>query len=611
LLVEPGSHLGGASSGGLGYTDIGNKYVVTGLAKDFYRRIGQHYGKFEQWVFEPNVAEDIFRGYISRSKTEVLYQHGLSSVKKSGSKIQSIIVEPSVAGRALKSTEIIAKVFIDCTYEGDLMAKAKVGYAVGREANSEFGETYNGVQFLKGHQFPDGISPYRIEGDTLSGLVWSVSSNKLLPNGTGDKKVQAYNYRICLTDSVENMVPITRPQGYDSTKYELLVRLMKAQPNKLALNDYFIWSRMPNRKTDINNRNGFSTDMIGDNYSYPDGSYLERERYIQDLTTYTKGLLYFFGHDSRVPLVLRQQMLKWGYPKDEFTDNGNWSPQPYIREARRMRGQYIMTQANCTGQVKAPDSIGLAAYTMDSHNTQRLVVNHMVKNEGNVEIGGFHPYPISYGSLLPRQNECTNLIVPVCLSATHIAYGSIRMEPVFMVLSQVAGVAASIAIDGNIPVQQVSYKSINNRISGDPLLDGSKPELIVDNSDPSIKKEGNWKLKEGGAYGRDKLVLDGESGTVTFMAPATLSGTYQVYSYYAASKKPSEKTDIKVFDGAQVHFRPILRSEVKIVGQTSGEWVKVGQYTFKGTSEPFVQISSEGTGGEVIADAILFKRVDK
>jgi len=608
LLIEPGKNLGGLSSGGLGFTDIGNKYVVTGLSKDFYRRIGSHYGKLEQWVFEPHVAEDIFKSYIMRARVDVIYGYRLSAVEKAGQSIRTIKIEPS-AGRA-KNKVVNAKVFIDCSYEGDLMAKAGITYTVGREANAQYKETYNGVQLLDGHQFPDHIDPYRVKGDSSSGLIWGINKGTLMPRGSGDRKVQSYNYRVCLTDDPGNRIAITRPKGYDSTRYELLLRLMEKQKNKLSLNDYFIWSEMPNRKTDINNRNGFSTDMIGTNHGYPDGDYASRSKYIEDLTAYTKGLFYFFGHDQRVPIELRNQMLQWGYPKDEYKNNQNWSPQPYIREARRMVSDYVMTENNCTGKAIVTDGIALAAYNMDSHNTDRLVVDGMVKNEGNVEIPGILPYPISYKAIVPQQQECTNLIVPVCLSASHIAYGSIRMEPVFMVLSQVAAVAASFSIDQGIGVQQMDYKKINEKLTVDPLLDGSTPDLIVDNVSPMVKIEGNWDLKPGHIYGPNALFYnkpDQQPASVTFNANGLKAGQYEVFSYYPLTDQGSNITTIEVFDGEKSHKHSILKSDVKVLGQTSGEWVSLGKYNIKNNTKPYVRISNLKADGIIVADAVLFK----
>lgn len=608
LLIEPGKNLGGLSSGGLGFTDIGNKYVVTGLSKDFYRRIGSHYGKLEQWVFEPHVAEDIFKSYITRARVDVIYGYRLSTVEKAGQAIKTITIERS-AGQA-KNKVVNARVFIDCSYEGDLMAKAGITYTVGREANAQYQETYNGVQLLEGHQFPDHIDPYRIKGDSTSGLIWGINKSTLMPRGSGDRKVQSYNYRVCLTDNPANRIAITRPKGYDSTRYELLLRLMEKQKNSLSLNDYFIWSEMPNRKTDINNRNGFSTDMIGTNHGYPDGDYASRNKYIEDLTAYTKGLFYFFGHDQRVPLELRKQMLQWGYPKDEYKDNQNWSPQPYIREARRMVSDYVMTENNCTGKEIVADGIALAAYNMDSHNTDRLVVNGMVKNEGNVEIPGILPYPISYKSIVPKQQECTNLIVPVCLSASHIAYGSIRMEPVFMVLSQVAAVAASFSIDEGTNVQQLDYKKINEKFTTDPLLDGSTPDLIIDNVSPMVKIEGNWDLKPGHIYGPNALFYnkqDEQPANVTFNANGLKAGQYEVFSYYPLTDQGSNITTIEVFDGEKSHKHSILKSDIKVLGQTSGEWVSLGKYHIKNNTKPYVRISNLKADGIIVADAVLFK----
>lgn len=614
LLIEPGRNLGGLSSGGLGFTDIGNKYVVTGLAKDFYRKVGSHYGQLEQWVFEPHVAENIFKDYVHKGDVNVLYEYRLREVNKEAGAIKSVRLEPSGKPAAGPDKTIEAKVFIDCSYEGDLMAKAGVSYTVGREANSKYNETYNGVQLLEGHQFPDHIDPYRIPGDSSSGLIWGINSGTLQPKGTGDHKVQAYNYRICLTNNPINRVTITRPPDYDSTRYELLARLIKARKDKLKLDDYFIWSEMPNQKTDINNRNGFSTDMIGTNHLYPDGSYALREEYVSSLKGYTQGLLYFFGHDERVPAIIRQQMLQWGYPKDEYKENNNWSFQPYIREARRMIGEYVMTQGNCTGERIAADGIAMAAYNMDSHNCDRLVINHMVKNEGNVEIPGIPPYPIAYKAILPKAAEINNLLVPVCLSASHIAFGSIRMEPIFMVLGQVAAVAASIAIDQDVSVQKVSYLEINRILTKNPMLDGSTPELIVDNNAKTLKVEGNWLLKVGHAYGPNAFYFDYKNKSnagVTFYAPDLKPGEYEVYSYYPTLPGGSDKTLVQIFDGKETHEHTILKSKVKVVGQTSGEWVPLGNYHFSAQKIPSVRISPERSNGITIADAILFKPVNK
>ena len=467
LLIEPGRHLGGMSSGGLGATDIGNKQAITGLSRDFYRRIGRHYGQPEQWTFEPHVAEAVFNQYIREANVPVWYGYRLATTQTRANRIQEITLEPTSAGAPNRTVR--ASQFIDCSYEGDLMAQAGVAYTYGREANSQYGETLNGVQYRDKHQFPDGVDPYVVPGKPESGLLWGIDTTRLAPNGTGDRAIQAYNYRLCLTDDPANRIAITRPDGYDSTKYELLLRqIMKKVPKELTWNlMHFIM--MPNRKTDINNCGGLSTDMIGANFDYPEGSYARRADIIREHERYTKGLFYFIGHDPRMPKHLRDEMLQWGYPKDEYTDNDNFSPQLYIREARRLVGDYVMTQANCEGKIVVPDPIGMAAYTMDSHNCQRLVVPDangvpMVRNEGDVQVGGFPPYPISYRAIIPKRGSIQNLLIPVCLSASHIAYGSIRMEPVFMVLGQSAAQAACLAIDTKKAIQDIDVPTLQQLI---------------------------------------------------------------------------------------------------------------------------------------------------
>lgn len=611
ILIEPGKHLGGMSSGGLGYTDIGNKYAITGLARDFYRRIGDHYGKFEQWTFEPKVAEQTFSQYVKSGGFKVLFQKQLRDVKKNGTQITEIVIEDS-ENQAAAPVTIRAKMFIDCGYEGDLMAKAGVSYTVGREANSDYNETINGVQLMDGHQMPNGIDPYKEKGNPQSGLVWGVSDAKLEPNGTGDKKVQAYNYRICLTSDPSNMVPITRPANYDSTKYELALRLHEYYPQRRKLNDYFIWSGMPNQKTDINNRNGFSTDMIGMNYDYPDASYARRKEIIREHEAYTKGLLYFYGHDPRVPKELREEMLKWGYPKDEYTDNGNWSPQLYVREARRMVGKYVMTQANCEAKVVAEDGVGMAAYTMDSHNCQRLVVNGQVKNEGNVEVGGFGPYPISYGAVVPKANECTNLLVPVCLSATHIAYGSIRMEPVFMVLAQSSATAAAMAIDSKSEIQNIDVKALQSKLTSDPLSDGSAFDVLLDNDDSkAVTTSGGWVSEKKGGYGPSFLLANDQNSVATFATTIEKKGKYNCFIYVPKVPEPTSAMPVKVIIGKSKTEKTINPREVSVEGQTSGEWVLLGRFDLKAKEKVSVEVSTKGSDGKVVADAVIWTPAKK
>jgi len=422
------------------------------------------------WAFEPRVAEAIFNDMIREARVPVVYGERLdlaNGVQKMGARIAAIRME---SGRVFAG-----EVFIDATYEGDLMAKAGVSYAVGREPNSRYGETRNGVQarlLYPYHQFMKPVDPYLKPGDPSSGLLPGVHGESPGKEGDGDHRVQAYCFRMCLTDVQENSVPGPKPKDYDPLRYELLFRYYEAGFDKLPLSI----GRRPNRKSDTNNVHAFSTDNIGMNYGYPDGDYAAREKIIREHVSYQKGLMWTLASHPRVPEEIRKRVRRWGLAKDEFVDSGNWPLQLYVREARRMVGAYVMTEGNCLGQRVAADSIGLGTFPMDSHNTQRYVDEQgHARNEGNVQTQGvkvqgnvkFPPYPISYRAITPKAEECTNLLVAVCVSASHIGFGSIRLEPTFMLLGQSAATAACLAIDDDVSVQQLDHGKLRRRLLSD------------------------------------------------------------------------------------------------------------------------------------------------
>ena len=598
LVVEPTSRVGALTSGGLGQTDIGNKQVVKGLSLEFYRKLGAHYGNLENWIFEPSAALDVFEEYLDHKRITLIKGYHLVGASKEGTRITGV----RVASQA-DTLDFEAPWFIDCSYEGDLMAAAGVEYRVGREDNSEYGETWDGVQMLEGHQFPDGVDPYVVPGDPSSGLVWGVSDNTLAEKGSGDNLVQAYNFRICLTDSLENMLPLPKPENYDPARYELLARLYAAQPEKTLLKDYFIWSPMPCRKTDINNRGGFSTDMIGMNHSYPEASWEERQAKIQAHKDYTLGLLWFTAHDPRVPESIRAEIARWGLAKDEFVDTDNWTPHLYIRESRRMVGEYVATQADCEGRAVVPDGIAMAAYTMDSHNCQRIVVHKngkaMVKNEGNVEIGGGLPYPISYRSITPKREQCTNLLVTICCSASHIAYGSIRMEPVYMVMGQAAGLAVALARrNGLSQVQDVDYRDIVKVIY-------DSPDVVIDDVD--MGDVPGWERRPVYcSYGRSALICSDPAAPAVFSAEIPASGTYDVYSYQF---KPVEwlnpHTILELSTG---QFFDFDASEVQVSGQTLSAWHYLTTVRLRAGQKFSATFRSDGGPSQTIADAVQLVR---
>ena len=488
IIVSPDKHLGGMSSSGLGFTDTGNKEVIGGLAREFYQLIYDHYQKPESWkwqkqseygnrgqgnpaidgekrtmwIFEPHVAEEAFETLIKQNNITVHRDEWLdreNGVTREKGRITSI---KTLSGKVYKG-----KIFIDATYEGDLMASAGVSYTVGREDNTLYGETWNGVQagvFHHGHYFKDKIDPYKVPGDPSSGLLPRISSGKPGVNGSGDSKIQAYCYRLCLTQYGENRVPITKPDGYDSTQYELLVRVADTRWNEF----FAKYDPIPNHKTDVNNHGPFSYDNVGMNWDYPEASYERRKEILNEHISYQKGLLYFMSTDRRLPGWVIDTMNKWGYSRDEFADNGYWPYNIYVREARRMIGDYIMTENDVLCNRPVPNSIGMGSYTMDSHNVQRYVTAEgFVQNEGDIGVRAPKPYQISLGSILPAKDECTNLLVPVCISCTHIAFGSIRMEPVFMILGQSAGTVASLALKNKKNIHDITYDEIKSRLVSD------------------------------------------------------------------------------------------------------------------------------------------------
>ena len=487
IIVSPDEHLGGLSSGGLGWTDTGRKGAVGGLSRNFYERVYDHYqekaawnwqdrdeytgsgtrtidnGDGSMWMFEPSVAEKIFEDYIKENKITVHRDQWLdraNGVQLTDKNITKITT--------LSKKSYTGKIFIDATYEGDLMAAAGVSYHIGRESNDTYGESWNGVQvgvLHHGHHFADmKMSPYLIPGDPSSGVLPRISTDPPGSRGEGDKKVQAYCFRMCLSNHPENRVPFAKPEGYDPNQYTLFARILDTGWNEV----FEQFDILPNNKTDTNNHGPFNTDNIGMNYDYPDGSYERRREIIKEHEVYQKGMMYFLANDPRVPEKIRKEMSTWGLAKDEFVDNGNWPHQLYIREARRMVGTYVTTQLDVQGKRETPQPIGMGSYTMDSHNVQRYItLEGYVQNEGDIGVTPKKPYHIAYGSIIPKKEQCQNLLVPVAVSSSHIAYGSIRMEPVFMILGQSAGTAAALSINDKVAVQDLDYAKLRTRLISD------------------------------------------------------------------------------------------------------------------------------------------------
>ncbi len=644
LIVCPDKHLGGLTSSGLGMTDTGNKAVIGGLARNFYHRVWKEYQKPEtwrwqkrseykgkgqgtvaddgefktMWVFEPHIAEKVFEDYVREFDIPVVRDRWLdrNRVKKTDSRIATITM--------LSGDSYAGKIFMDATYEGDLLAAAGVDYHVGREANTVYGEQWNGVQVgVLHHQHHFGglkkkVSPYRIPDDPKSGLLPKISSEPPGDYGAGDKKVQAYCYRFCATDHPDNRIPFPKPERYDPNEYELLVRIYEAGWDQTF--DKF--DDAPNRKTDTNNHGPMSTDNIGMNYDYPEASYERRREILKEHRNYQQGWLYFVANDPRVPKSVRDEMNRWGLPKDEFLDNGHWPHQIYVREARRMIGHFIMTENELMKRRPTPDSVGMGSYTIDSHNVQRYVTPEgYVQNEGDIGVP-IRPYPIAYGSLVPKKGQADNLYATICVSSSHIAYGSIRMEPVFMILGQSAAIAAAIAIDDGLAVQDVPYEKLREKLlqagqvlqhksSNEPitekqpsLMPDKLPGVVVD--DDQAIRQGNWVVSNanggyiGSGYRHDGDQRNGKS-VARFEAKIPKAGKYEVRLSYPPNNNRSSKVRVEVVHakGSQIEW-----IDQKKKPDIDSMFVSLGVYDFSDVQPAAVVVSNSEANGFVIVDAV-------
>lgn len=641
VIVCPDEHLGGLSSGGLGWTDTGNKAVIGGLAREFYHRVWKHYqsddawtqqkrkeygnkgqgsaaidGKQRtMWIFEPHVAENVFDGLIKEYDIPVFRDEWLdreSGVSMTGGRITSI--------RMLSGRTCSGRMFIDATYEGDLLAAAGIDYHVGRESQDQYGEEWNGVQtgvLHHGHHFgvlSKPISPYVVPGDPSSGLLPRISPDPPGEYGAADKRVQAYCFRMCLTNDPSNRVPFPKPQGYDAGQYELLVRILDAGWRE----GFRKFDPIPNHKTDTNNHGPFSTDNIGYNYDYPEASYDRRREIIREHEVYQQGLMYFLANSPRVPADVRAKFSEWGLAKDEFVDNGNWPHQIYVREARRMVGEYVMTENELLKKRPTPESIGMGSYTMDSHNVQRYVTPEgYVQNEGDIGVSTRGPYEIALGSILPKKKQCRNLVVPVCVSSSHIAFGSIRMEPVFMILGQSAATVACMAIENDSAVQEVEYQQLRERLLADGQVleyeytytgragvDPSKLKGIVVDDGQAILS-GNWVSSSssgswvGRQYRHDGNTSDGRS-TARFETKLA-DGLYEVRLAYSHNPNRASNVSVSV---RHANGEKTVQVNQRKVPPVDSLFVSLGEFEFSADSPAVVTISNNGADGYVIIDAV-------
>ncbi|MGK0184388.1 MAG: hypothetical protein ACI9R3_000154 [Verrucomicrobiales bacterium] len=637
VLIEPTQHIGGLSSGGLGMTDSGSRAVIGGISREFYRKIRTHYaddnawtvekredfpffraGEDALWRFEPKVAEMTFRDMLKEAMVTVVLGERLDLRAKSGVQMDHLEIRAIVME---SGSTFSGKRFIDATYEGDLMAMAGVSFHVGRESNATYGETLNGVQTKNAHyhQFASTVDPYIVPGDASSGLLPGIHANGPGEEGAGDKRIQAYCFRLCMTDAPENRIPFPKPDDYDPLRYELFARYLNAGTDGRYLHP----AEMPNRKTDTNNNGAFSTDNINMNYAYPEGNYETRDRIIREHESYQKGLMWFLCNDERVPESLRQEMSKWGLAKDEFVDNDNWPHQLYIREARRMVSDYVQTEADCFRTRETPESVGMGSYNMDSHHVQRYVTEEgYARNEGDVQVSPGGPYRISYRAIRPKASECSNLLVPAALSSSHIAYGSIRMEPVFMILGQSAATAACLSIDRNTSVQKLDYKVLRDRLLADgQVLKYDAPQkkqptgidpktlegIVVDDSKAILT--GYWAPSISiGGFVADHYLHDENTGkeekTAHFDTTVETSGNYEIRFFFTASSNRATNVPIKVKHSDGTSDMTIDQKQA-----TGKNYQSLGTFHITAGLPSAVTISTAGTDGHVIIDAVQWIKV--
>lgn len=495
VVVEPGQHVGGMLTGGLSRTDVGRREVIGGLSLEFYSRVGTRYGMHRflhpvAWQYEPRIGESVLREMLQEAGVTVLYGQRLAErggVAKTGNRITEITLE---SGRKLQ-----ARYFADASYEGDLMAQAKVSYTWGREAMQQYGESLAGVRERTPlHQFLVDVPAKDEQGKLLP----EIEPGPPAKAGSADRRVQAYNFRVIATNNPDNRLAWPKPANYDPKRYELLIRdileTTKKDGRPPVFNEVSLIALIPNQKADFNNRGGFSSDYIGKNYEYPEGSYATRARIWQEHIDYQQGFYYFLANDPRVPATLQQEVRTWGLAKDEFADTGHWPHQLYVREARRMVGEFVLTQKDMQTELTKPDVIGMGSYNSDSHNVQRFVnARGMAENEGDMQVA-VKPYQIPYRMLTPKEGEAANLLVPVCFSASHVAYSSARMEPQYMILGHAAGVAIAMAAQGNQAVQQIPVPELQKRLRAEGAVFEFVPnqqmealEVIRRRSAPTIR----------------------------------------------------------------------------------------------------------------------------
>ena len=614
LLIEPRRNVGGMVTGGLSHNDYGDRTVIGGMALEFYKKVAGYYDKpLYYWRGpEPHAGEKIFRDWLAEAGVDLLFEKRVMEVHKQNGQISHIILSDE--------SSVSARVFIDASYEGDLMSKAGVSYTIGREGVQEFNESWAGRRAIlpDGHQMLPRVSPFNDE--TTEELLPLINPEQMVGEGEADLAVQGYGFRLTVTTDPDNMIPFAKPENYNPDQFALIKRYYEVHPD--AGNMVHCGSTLPNGKSDMNSSGPISTNVIdGLNWEYPDADYGRRDEIWQAMKDYTLGLLYFLSHDPSVPERIRKKTRQMGLCRDEFVDNDHWPHQLYIRVGRRMKGEYFMSQHDLERDTLKYDAIGMGSYNIDVRHVQRTWIpmsrfpdlHYEVFNEGYISIP-VAPYEIPYRSLLPKYEECRNLIVPVCMSASHVAYASVRMEPQYMIMGQAAGVAAAMSAKENQPVHRINIielqKKLSNRgqvLSLKENIYGAfdyKDEIIIDNNMKRFtEKSETWRGNETEHNGRYQMnyVQNDEQGTFSFKPWLKKAGLYEVSIWYPSKKSYSDAVQILIN-----HHNGITK---KVVNQQNngGKWMILGRFEFESGTQKVLTVVSEETKGTVVADAIKLR----
>ncbi len=633
ILLEPTDHVGGVNTGGLSFSDSNQtvRSTVMGLFDEWHTRVEKHYidnnvvlpykvseKNADKWTYEPHVAMKVTQEMLAEAGVKVLPKHLLKSVSKDGARIARLTTTGG---------DFTAKSFIDATYEGDLMAAAGVSWTIGREGKKEFGESYAGKQYPKGRMPISGL-------DAAGKPLPLITTTDAGPEDDGDKNVMVYSFRLCLTKEPDNRVPFPAPASYDPTRFEVVRRYFAAEKRPILLWDLY---PLPGNKFDANNGIGkqFSMGLVGACNGWSEADEAGRAKIWEAHKQYTLEFYHFLTTDPAVPEHLRQELAALGLCKDEFASYGHWSPQLYVREGRRMQGEYVVSQKDIMDEPQKDDPIVVSSFPIDSHDCQRVGTGDQVVNEGTimpVRMPGRrngYPYHIPYRAILPKAAECENLLVPVALSCTHVAISSIRVEPTWMILGQSAGIAAAMSAKQNLSVQKLPYPALRERLLAQkqvldlPVLPPLPPEPVIPVSidpktlpgtvldDAQAELQGAWsrtanfKPHIGAGYLHDNQRADGRSTAIfRFKAPAT--GRYDLKMAYSAHETRAKKVPVTIQSGTQ---KTQLTADQTLPLPKGEAFRSIGAVNLTGDAETTITISNTGTEGFVILDALQLVKV--